>query len=351
MKSVLSKLLILLASVGLLSTPLPGEAKTTKKVVVAKKPVRKAAANPRAKPAGTDGRVQAGKNAKPKKAPAKVPAAESAAKHKPRSGSMAAGEDAHDSHDLVIESASALVIDQSSGTVLYEKNAAAQVPIASITKLMTDMVALDVRPSLTEMLTVDEDDIDAIKGTRSRLQVGTRLSREEMLRLALMSSENRAASTLSRHYPGGRAAFIAAMNRKAEELGLTDTHFKDPTGLTPANVSSARDLTKLVAAAHGYPLIRQFSTTPEYEVNIAGRPRAFHNTNSLVKSDNWEIGLSKTGYISEAGKCLVMQAWLNNKPMIIVLLDSWGRLTRIGDANRIKRWIESASLPQHRTVG
>jgi D-alanyl-D-alanine endopeptidase (penicillin-binding protein 7) len=174
-----------------------------------------------------------------------------------------------------------------------------------------------------------------------------------MLRLALMSSENRAAAALSRYYPGGREEFVAAMNRKAEELGLTDTHFEDPTGLTAANVSSARDLTKLAATAHGYPAIREFSTTPEYQVRIAGRPSSFRNTNSLVRNGNvgWEIGLSKTGYISEAGKCLVMQAWLNNKPMIIVLLDSWGKLTRIADANRIKRWVESASLAQRPTAG
>jgi D-alanyl-D-alanine endopeptidase (penicillin-binding protein 7) len=343
MNSVLSKLLIVLASVGLLSTPLPGEARTaTKKVAVAKKPTKKVISGNRhrapAKP------VKIGKTTPSPKTAVAVPGAKS--RHPARAAATV-----EDAHDLVVESASALVVDQSSGAVIYEKNAAAQVPIASITKLMTAMVALDAKPSLTEVLTVDEDDIDAVKGTRSRLQVGTRLNREEMLRLALMASENRAASTLSRHYPGGRPAFVAAMNRTAEVLGLSETHFEDPTGLTPANVSSARDLTKLVAAAHGYPLIRQFSTTPEYEVNIAGRPRAFHNTNSLVRSDGWEIGLSKTGYISEAGKCLVMQAWLNNKPMIIVLLDSWGRLTRIGDANRIKRWVESASLPQRRNLG
>jgi D-alanyl-D-alanine endopeptidase (penicillin-binding protein 7) len=173
-----------------------------------------------------------------------------------------------------------------------------------------------------------------------------------MLRLALMSSENRAAAALSRYYPGGREEFVAAMNRKAAELGLAETHFEDPTGLTAANVSSARDLTKLAAAAHGYQPIREFSTTPEYQVRIAGRPSSFRNTNSLVRNgnDGWEIGLSKTGYISEAGKCLVMQAWLNNKPMIIVLLDSWGKLTRIADANRIKRWVESASLAPRPTA-
>jgi D-alanyl-D-alanine endopeptidase (penicillin-binding protein 7) len=251
----------------------------------------------------------------------------------------------------VIQSSSALVADQASGSVLFEKNAGAVVPIASITKLMTAMVALDAKPSLAETLTIDEEDVDTLKGTRSRLRVGTQLSREEMLRLALMASENRAASALSRHYPGGRTAFVAAMNHKATELGLTDTRFEDPTGLTAANVSSARDLTRMVAAAHRYPLIREFSTTSEYEVNVGGRPQMFHNTNRLVSSDSWDIGLSKTGYISEAGKCLVMQTWVNHKPLIIVLLDSWGKLTRIGDANRIKRWIESAALSQRPTAG
>ena len=347
MKQLLSKMLILLASLGLLSTAMSVEARSipkSKKAIVAKKVQKKPATSLRLRAVGSARVVKGGKKAAAK-ATVATPVARQV-RHRP-----VAPVSMDEARDLVVESASALVIDQSSGAVLYEKNAAAQVPIASITKLMTAMVALDAKPGLTETLSVGEDDVDVVKGTRSRLQVGTRLSREEMLRLALMASENRAASTLSRHYPGGRSAFVAAMNRKATELGLTDTHFKDPTGLNPANVSSARDLTRLVAAAHGYPLIRQFSTTPDYEVNIAGRPRAFHNTNSLVKSDGWEISLSKTGYINEAGKCLVMQAWLNNKPMIIVLLDSWGRLTRIGDANRIKRWIESASLPQRRGVG
>jgi serine-type D-Ala-D-Ala endopeptidase (penicillin-binding protein 7) len=255
--------------------------------------------------------------------------------------------------DPILRSASALVIDQSSGTVLYEKNASTQLPIASITKLMTAMVVLDAKPDLQEELSISKDDVDRYKGTSSRLRVGTQLTREEMLRLALMASENRAAAALSRYYPGGREEFIAAMNRKAVELGLGETHFEDPTGLTPANVSSARDLTKLAAAAHSYSEIREFSTASKYDVKIGRRMQSFHNTNSLVRngSGGWEIGLSKTGYISEAGKCLVMQAWLNNKPMIIVLLDSWGKLTRVADANRIKRWIESASLPQRPIAG
>jgi len=242
-----------------------------------------------------------------------------------------------------LASSAVAVIDQSTGNVLFEKNAHQIVPIASITKLMTAMVALDAQPSLSEPLTISEADIDTLKGTGSRLSVGTQLSREEMLRLALMSSENRASSALSRHYPGGRSAFIAAMNRKAQDLGLSDTRFSDATGLTPENVSSARDLARLVDAAHQYPLIREFSTSEEYHVDVRGRAQTFRNTNALVRNDGWHIGLSKTGYISEAGKCLVMQAWFDNKPMIIILLDSWGKVTRIGDANRIKQWLEKVA--------
>jgi D-alanyl-D-alanine endopeptidase (penicillin-binding protein 7) len=249
-----------------------------------------------------------------------------------------------DARGLLVQSTSALVQDQISGAAIYEKNSNTVVPIASISKLMTAMVALDAKPSLTEVLTISQEDVDSLKGTHSRLRVGTRLTREEMLNLALMSSENRAASALSRNYPGGREAFVAAMNRKADQLGLNDTQFADPTGLTASNVSSARDLARMVAAAYEYPLIRQFTTATERQVMVAGRPQMFRNTNSLVKNPDWEIGLSKTGYINEAGKCLVMQTWINNKPTIIVLLDSWGKMTRIGDANRIKRWVESASL-------
>ena len=256
-----------------------------------------------------------------------------------------------DAQHLALQSSAALVLDQTTGAVLFEKNPNAVLPIASITKLMTAMVVLDAKPDLTETLAINEDDVDLLKGTRSRLKVGTHLAREEMLRLALMSSENRAAAALSRNYPGGREAFIAAMNQKAQALGLADTRFQDATGLTAANVSSPRDLAKMVDAAHQYPLIREFSTTSEGEFSIAGRTQQFRNTNTLVKNPTWEIGLSKTGYINEAGKCLVMQAWLNNKPTIIVLLDSWGKMTRIGDANRIKRWVESASLAQRQVAG
>lgn len=245
---------------------------------------------------------------------------------------------------LRLESSAVLVQDQVSGDVLVDKNSAVVQPIASITKLMTAMVALDALPSLSETLTIGNDDVDQLKGTGSRLRVGAQLTREEMLRLALMSSENRAASALSRHYPGGKDAFVAAMNRKSQSLGLTDTRFKDPTGLTAENVSSPRDLARMVNAAYQYPLIREFSTTPGDIVKVAGRDMQFNNTNALVKNPGWDIGLSKTGYISEAGKCLVMQAWLNSKPVVIVLLDSWGKATRIGDANRIKKWLEHTAL-------
>ncbi|HQR04570.1 MAG: D-alanyl-D-alanine endopeptidase [Proteobacteria bacterium] len=267
-------------------------------------------------------------------------------RHAPKVGAAA-----ENPQHLVLQSTSVMVQDQTTGAILFEKNAGAVVPIASISKLMTAMVSLDAQPDLREAMVIGDEDVDTLKGTHSRLKVGTRLSREEMLRLALMSSENRAASALSRYYPGGKHAFVAAMNRKALSLGLTETHFEDPTGLTAANVSSARDLTKMVAAAHQYPLIREFTTTAEWPVTLNGHSETFRNTNLLVRSGTWDIGLSKTGFINEAGKCLVMQAWFNNKPMIIVLLDSWGKLTRIGDAQRIKRWVESAALARRTTTG
>lgn len=244
----------------------------------------------------------------------------------------------------LVKSASVLVQDQATGAILFEKNAQAVVPIASITKLMTAMVVLDGEPSLTELLQVTQEDVDTLRGSSSRLRVGTRLSREDMLRLALMSSENRAASALARYYPGGTEGFVAAMNAKAEEIGLTDTHFNESTGLSAANVSSARDLARMVETASKYPLIREMSTMPDYTVRVNGRTVAFRNTNMLVNNPAWEIGVSKTGFIREAGKCLVMQAWLGDKPLIIVLLDSVGRLTRVADANRIRKWIESAGL-------
>jgi D-alanyl-D-alanine endopeptidase (penicillin-binding protein 7) len=246
--------------------------------------------------------------------------------------------------DPILRSQAFLVQDQTTGTILLEKNSGAVLPIASITKLMTAMVVLDARQSLADQLEVSDTDVDYLRGSSSRLAVGSVLSREDMLRLALMSSENRAAAALARYYPGGTNAFVDAMNRKAATLGLHETRFYDSTGLNAGNVSSARDLVQMVGAAAHYPLIREFSTSAEYLVEVGGRLRQFHNTNPLVANADWQIGVSKTGYIRESGKCLVMQAWLKSKPLIIVLLDSAGRYTRVADAARIKRWLEGALL-------
>ena len=241
-----------------------------------------------------------------------------------------------------LKSSAALVIDLEDGRTIYGKNAQNKTPIASITKLMTSMVVLDANLPHEETIYIDAADYDAIKHTTSRLHMGTGLPRHDMLRLALMSSENRAAASLSRAYPGGSAAFVTAMNRKAVDLGMFNTHFVDATGLSSENVSTAEDLVKMVKGAYEYPLIREFTTTGAHEVETAaGRSLQFRNSNGLVRNSTWEIGLSKTGYISEAGRCLVMQAKIAARPVIIVLLDSWGKQTRIGDANRIKKWLES----------
>jgi len=252
-----------------------------------------------------------------------------------------------------LKSASALVLDQSGQRVLYAKNVEGVVPIASITKLMTALVVLDSGLPLDETIKISKDDRDALKGTRSRLAVGMSVSREDLLRIALMASENRAAAALTRAYPGGTDAFVAAMNRKAAELGMWHSRFVDGTGLSSGNVSNAQDLARLVGAAYRHPLIREYTTDTQYTVRLAnGRKMQFTNSNRLVRNSGWDIGLSKTGYIREAGRCLVMQAQIAATPVIIVLLDSWGHLTRIGDANRIKKWMESNSrqAARHTTV-
>lgn len=242
---------------------------------------------------------------------------------------------------LRLRSGAVAVFDETLGTVLYGKNTSTAMPIASITKLMTAMVVLDAGQPLEEKLAVENADVDKVRRSSSRLPVGAALTRQEMLRLALMASENRAASALGRNYPGGMPGFVAAMNRKAALLGLSNTHFMDSTGLSSNNVSTAQDLISMVKASYNYPLIREYTTTPSYRVDFDGRKeRGFKNSNTLVRSKSWEIGLSKTGYIKEAGRCLVMQAKIANKPVIIVLLDSWGKRTRVGDANRIKKWME-----------
>jgi D-alanyl-D-alanine endopeptidase (penicillin-binding protein 7) len=236
---------------------------------------------------------------------------------------------------IALRSSSALVLDAATGETVIGKNTDAVVPIASITKLMTAMVIIDRGLDLEEQIVLSREDAVAMKGSRSRLRTGLALTRSDLLLLALMSSENRAAAALGQSYPGGMEAFVDAMNAKAAVLDMNESRFVEPTGLSPANVSTASDLAKMVRAAHEYPLIREFSTTSRATVKASGRPLQYGNTNGLVRSSYWEIGLSKTGYISEAGRCLVMHVRLAEKDLIVVLLDSWGKHSRVGDANRI----------------
>lgn len=244
---------------------------------------------------------------------------------------------------LALHSNVALVMDQANSQVLFEKNATVALPIASLTKLMTSLVVVEARQNLDEVLEVTADDIDREKNSSSRLRVGAQLTRDNMLHIALMSSENRAASALGRNYPGGLPAFVAAMNAKARALGMTDTHFADSTGLSSRNIASARDLAKLVVAAYQHPIIRQYSTDPKYAVDTGGHMLHYINSNRLVMSSDWDIGLQKTGYISEAGRCLVMQAKIEGRPVVMVFLDSKGKMSRLGDAGRIRKWLEEAN--------
>lgn len=242
---------------------------------------------------------------------------------------------------LALHSSVALVMDQSDSRVLFEKNSGVALPIASLTKLMTALVVVEARQSMDEILEISADDIDRQKNTSSRLRVGAQMTRANMLHIALMSSENRAASALGRHYPGGLPAFIAAMNAKAKALGMTDTHYVDSTGLSSQNVASARDLAKLTVAAYQHPIIREYSTSHKYVVNTGRHPLQYVNSNRLVSSSAWEIGLQKTGYIVEAGRCLIMQAKIDGRPVVMVFLDSKGKDSRLGDASRIRKWLET----------
>ncbi|MEX3813423.1 D-alanyl-D-alanine endopeptidase [Paraburkholderia sp. BR13439] len=262
--------------------------------------------------------------------------------YEPRQPSVGQAFGLHETPDaLMLRSSVAYVIDQNSGETLFDKNSRAVVPIASISKLMTAMVVLDSKEPMTDQIEVTDEDRDYEKNTGSRLAVGSVLSREDMLHIALMASENRAAAALSRYYPGGRPAFLAAMNAKARQLGMNDTHFENPTGLTSMNVSSARDLVKMVNAAYQYPLIRKFSTDHSYEVYTGKRTLAYNSTNALVRNPTWDIGLQKTGFINEAGECLVMQATIHGRPMILVLLDSSGKYSRFADATRLRTWLDN----------
>jgi D-alanyl-D-alanine endopeptidase (penicillin-binding protein 7) len=246
-----------------------------------------------------------------------------------------------------LRSASVLVAEADTGEVVFQKNSDAVVPIASITKLMTAIVTMDKVASggldMEQRVVLTREDAATIRGTRSRLRTGATYTRDELLLLALMASENKAAAALARSYPGGLDAFVEAMNRKAEELGMTESRFVEPTGLSSGNVSSPHDLVKLVNAAHSYETIREYSTRSRASVRDRKRMLHFANTNGLVRSKSWEIGLSKTGYISEAGRCLVMRVRLASRDLIVVLLDSWGKQSRIGDANRLRKWLESSA--------
>jgi serine-type D-Ala-D-Ala endopeptidase (penicillin-binding protein 7) len=246
-------------------------------------------------------------------------------------------------HDpLALKSNVALVMDQSNGEILFEKNSDVALPIASITKLMTSMIVVESNQNMDEILTVTEEDVDREKFSHSRLRVGSQLTRANMLHIALMSSENRAASALGRNYPGGLPAFVAAMNAKAKALGMSNTRYVDSTGLSSSNVASARDLAKLVVAAYQHPVIREYSTDTQYAVEPGGPVLQYKNSNHLVMSPDWEIGLQKTGYISEAGRCLVMQARIEGRPIVMVFLDSKGKLSRTADAGRIRKWLENS---------
>ena len=239
-----------------------------------------------------------------------------------------------------VRSSAVVIFDGADESLLYAKNAKQAMPIASITKLMTALVVRDADQDLNEVLTITTEDRDTKKGTTSRLLIGTELTRADLLHLALMSSENRAAHALGRSYPGGLKAFVRAMNAKAKELGMKSARFVEPTGLSSSNVSSAADLVKLVTAASRDPLIRHYSTNQSHEVEVGNRILQFRNSNALTSKEDWHIALQKTGYTSEAGRCLVMTAFMQERPVVMVLLNSVGKYTRIADARRVRVWME-----------
>jgi len=258
-----------------------------------------------------------------------IPAAASATPSKPGTGPE-------------LKSAAFYILDQSDSTVLAARNERVAVPIASITKLMTALVVLEARQPMDESIAITRDDVRGTPGSTSRLAAGARLSRGDLMHLALMSSENRAAHALCRTYPKGMPACVRAMNAKAKALGMKSARFVEPTGLSASNVASPEDLAKLVRAAGANPTIRAYSTDPDHTVRVNKQSLEFRNTNLLVDKSNWQVTVQKTGYIAEAGRCLVMEAVIDGRDVVIVLLNSWGRLTRIGDANRIRTWMEAS---------
>lgn len=326
MKKCLKALALLLAAITFAASATPSaEAAPTR----AAKPVKKAVMTPKAKRRVVMGTAAAGGVA--------LVAARSSMGH------QAGLNDTRD--ELALRSSAALVIDQDTREVLLQKNDTAVLPIASLTKLMTGMIISEAKLPMDEVITITQDDIDTEKGSSSRLAVGTRLTRADAMHLSLMSSENRAAHALGRTYPGGLQAFVALMNAKAGQLGMGSTTFVEPTGLSSRNQSSAHDLAMLVGAASLDPMLREYSTSTGTQVAVGRRTLKYNNTNRLVKNPEWDIGLQKTGYISEAGQCLVMQAKVAGRKIIMVFLDSAGKLSRIADAERVRRWVETHKPP------
>jgi len=252
-------------------------------------------------------------------------------------------------NDPALRSSAALVLDLTNSSVLYSRHSDVAAPIASITKLMTALVVMEAGQPLDEMLAVTVDDRSFGKGSSSRLSPGAQLSRGDLMHLALMASENRAAHALGRNYPGGVAACVVAMNAKAHELGMTTAHFVEPTGLSDENVASPEDLSKLVIAAAKVAEIREYSTDSDFTVQVGRHMVRYRNTDSLVSKADWNIVVQKTGYIHEAGRCLVMQTVIEDRPVVIVLLNSFGKRTRVADARRVRRWVE-ATLVAHDTA-
>lgn len=318
----------------------PANAATAKQATVEKQEVTKSAASKKVVTTRKTARFVSGTK---RKSIIRV-----AAPPRPSHGQIAGLHGVHDELDL--KSSVALVIDQDTHEVLFSKNQNVVLPIASLTKLMTGVIISGAKLPMDEMITLTQDDVDTEKGSSSRLKVGTSLTRGEMLHLALMSSENRAANALGRTYPGGMAVFVSLMNAKAKLLGMTDTRYVEPTGLSSRNQSSAQDLAALVSAAHADPVLREFSTSTGYQVAVGKRTLQYNNTNRLIKNPEWDIGLQKTGYISEAGQCLVMQTKIAGRKLIMVFLDSAGKLSRLGDAERVRRWVESNPVSTERKV-
>ncbi|KAF1023809.1 MAG: D-alanyl-D-alanine endopeptidase [Paracidovorax wautersii] len=316
-------------------------AKSTKAAAAAKSPaVRKASAK-----AGARSGVRVARKSPPSKGSIakKVVAAAVVA---PAAASLSLGQAAglHTTRDpLALKASVALVVDQDTQEVLFSKNERAVLPIASITKLMTGLLISEAGLDLTEELTITQDDVDVLKHSSSRLAVGTRLTRGEMLQLALMSSENRAAHALARTHPEGLRRFVAMMNARAMMLGMRDTHYVEPTGLSSENQSSARDLAILVNAAYRDPMVSAMSVTPGHEVSVGSRTLQYNNSNRLVRNGDWDIGLQKTGYISEAGHCLVMQSRVAGRKVIMVFLDSGPGQSRLADAQRVRHWLEASN--------